>query len=453
MKPGRLSFRSVLCLLLFVSGSAAAQEEATPPAPAAAAAPATISKTVAPTDDAQIASRIRDIFQQIPPLKNVRVSVASGVVTLEGTVRAAADVTRVEAIAARVSGVVTVENKVTRDLSVNTNLSPADGGFGLAIRDILRALPLLGIALAAALLIALIGYLIAGRQKLWRVITPNAFLAELIATAIRFMFIIFGLVVALKIVGATALLGAVLGGAGVIGLALGFAVRDTISNYVSSLMLSLRQPFRPNEHVVIDEHEGRVIRLTSRATILMTLDGNHLRIPNSTVYKAVILNYSRNPNRRFQFDLGVDADDNSVDAIATGLQALKSLDFIVTEPNPNGIIQEVGDSNVLIRYFGWVDQRRTDFLKGRSLAIQAVKTALETAGFALPEPIYRLRFDETMQTTVTANAEKPKPQSGQPGDHGVSNDSGPDPDVARMVAEERAEAEGEDLLSEDCRSE
>lgn len=53
-----------------------------------------------------------------------------------------------------------------------------------------------------------------------------------------------------------------------------------------------------------------------------------------------------------------------------------------------------------------VDQRRTDFPKGRSLAIQAVKTALETAGFALPEPIYRLRFDETMQT-IKAGAKKP----------------------------------------------
>ena len=96
---------------------------------------------------------------------------------------------------------------------------------------------------------------------------------------------VLGLVAALQILEATALLGAVLGGAGVIGIALGFAVRDTVDNYVSSLMLSLRQPFRANDHVVIEGHEGRVIRLTSRATILMTLDGNHLRIPNSTVFK------------------------------------------------------------------------------------------------------------------------------------------------------------------------
>ena len=63
--------------------------------------------------------------------------------------------------------------------------------------------------------------------------------------------------------GAGALLGAVLGGAGVIGIALGFAMRDTIENYVASLMLSLRQPFRANDHVVIDDLDVGEVRVLS----------------------------------------------------------------------------------------------------------------------------------------------------------------------------------------------
>ena len=110
-----------------------------------------------------------------------------------------------------------------------------------------------------------------------------------------------------------------LGAAGVAGLAVGFAVKDTIENYVASVMLSVRQPFRPNDHVVIDGKEGRVIRLTSRATVLMTLDGNHLRIPNGAVFKAVILNYTRNAERRFDFKLGVDADDDAQAAATLGV--------------------------------------------------------------------------------------------------------------------------------------
>ena len=132
----------------------------------------------------------------------------------------------------------------------------------------------------------------------------------------------------------------VLGGAGVIGIALGFAMRDTIENYVASLLLSLRQPFRANDLVLIDDMEGRVVRLTSRATVLMTLDGNHLRIPNGQVFRAVILNFTRNPQRRFDFALGVDPDDDSTAAAELGRETLAGLPFVLADPPPEE--REVG---------------------------------------------------------------------------------------------------------------
>src|SRR3546814_14933697 len=131
-------------------------------------------------------------------------------------------------------------------------------------------------------------------------------------------------------------------------------------------MLSLRQPFRANDHVVIEGHEGRVVRLTSRATILMTLEGNHLRIPNSTVFKAVILNYTRNPERRFDFELGIDANDDPVDGMAVGLRAIRAPDFVLDRPAASPIIEDLVDSNILLRFFAWVDRYQTTFMKGRS---------------------------------------------------------------------------------------
>ncbi|RZM30980.1 MAG: mechanosensitive ion channel, partial [Sphingomonas sp.] len=332
----------------------------------------------------------------------------------------------------------------------DSNLAPALGNLGKAAHGLLRALPLTGVAIAIGLAIAFIGYALASVSRLWRWIAPNAFLAELIATSLRFVFIIVGLVATLEVVGATALLGAVLGGAGVIGIALGFAVRDTVDNYVSSLMLSLRQPFRANDHVVIEGNEGRVVRLTSRATILMTLDGNHLRIPNSTVFKAVILNYTRNPQRRFHFDLGVDADDNPVDGMAVGLAAVNALAFVLSDPKARAVIQDVGDSNIVLRFYGWVDQAKTDFLKGRSLAIQAGKAALEGAGFALPEPIYRLRFDDGAPLPVKRLGPSAPPddqRSASATDASAGDqDTAPDEHLTRLVDDERAGDPKGDLL-------
>jgi small-conductance mechanosensitive channel len=426
------------------------------PSPGASEPALTIADTQDAGADTRIAGRIRGIFAELPALAQVKVAVRKGVVALSGTVPQQTDIARAEAIASRVSGVVTVDNGLTRDVSVDVGAGTVNslaGQFG----KLVKLLPLIGVALAVALAIAFVGYLLAGLTGLWRKLTPNSYVADLIASAIRFSFVLAGVVVALNIIGAGTLLGAVLGGAGVIGLALGFALRDTIENYVASLMLSLRQPFRPNDHVVIDSFEGRVIRLTSRATILMTLDGNHLRIPNNQVFKAVILNYTRNPQRRFQFDLGVDADNDALAARKLGRETLAGLPFVLGQPGPEAVVVEVGDSNVVLRFLAWIDQAKSDLSKSRSLAIVAVKAALEGAGFGLPEPIYRLRFDPRttplpFETIAEAtSAPRPSPAPAQKPSEAAHEDVRPDEEVKAMVEAERAAApEGEtDLLDHD----
>lgn len=415
------------------------------PAPAVHAAPEPQIEAATPDNaDETIARRIKGIFAAVPALEQVTVTVREGVVELGGRVPAEEDIARAESIASRVAGVVTVENGVRRDVSMDSTISSL-GRLSKQASELLKMLPLIGLALAVGALVAAAGYGLASLSGIWKRLTPNSFLAELIASAIRFVFAIGGVVIALEMIGASALLGAVLGGAGVIGIALGFALRDTIENYVASIMLSVRQPFRGNDWVVIDSHEGRVIRLTSRATILMTLDGNHLRIPNGTVFKAVILNYTRNPQRRFEFDLGIDAEDDPDAARELGVSVLAGLNFILEDPAPAARLVDVGDSNIVIRFLGWIDQNETDWYKARSTAIPAVKAALEDAGFALPEPIYRLRFDnpptaasalasagQATSSTTRKAASPPKPALDS-----AALDVRPDEEIAGMVERER----------------
>ncbi len=450
--------RLLAFLALALAAPAVAQlGEAADPAPVETATPQTIAATQDDGADQRITDRISGIFAELPAFADVEVSVSQGVVSLAGTVPKAEDIDRAEAIAGRISGVVTVENRLKRDVSIS---SDGAGITSLADRwaSFVRILPLIAAALGVWVLVTMVGYVIAGLGALWHRLAPNSFLAELISSAIRFVFFIGGLVIALDMIGATALLGAVLGGAGVVGIALGFAMRDTIENYVASLMLSLRQPFRANDWVKIDEYEGRVIRLTSRATVLMTLDGNHLRIPNGQVFRAVILNYTRNPHRRFQFDLGVDADDDALAARKLGRDTLAALDFVLEEPPPEGRIVEVGDSNVVIRFLGWIDQREADWWKSQTHAIAAVKSALEDAGFALPEPIYRLRFDQRTRPLPFENVGEGK-QPEAPVKHRKpasapaqqAADTAPKDEISEMVEAERRQSGGgqeKDLLDQ-----
>lgn len=397
-------------------------------------------------DDARITQRIEGIFSELQDFENVAVETNDGVVRLSGSLPNASAIDRAENIAARISGVVTVENHLERDLSVEQNLSILGESSDL-LDGLIAGLPLFALAAFVALMIGLLGYLIAGIGRLWDKIAPNAFLGDLIRSAIRFFFVVAGLVIALDMVGAGALLGAVLGGAGVIGIAMGFAMRDTIENYVASLMLSLRQPFRPNDHVVIDNFEGLVIRLTSRATILMTLEGNHLRIPNAHVFKAVIVNFTRNPQRRFDFELGIDADDDPRAAMQLGQETLAALPFVLDTPEASGRVERVGDSSIVIRYLAWVDQQEADWFKSRSLAIAAVKEALEGAGFALPEPIYRLRFDgrsDPLPISRSAKVAETKPETPpetarrrRAALEAVDEDVKPESEISDMVEQER----------------
>ena len=412
---------------------------------------APISTDSASNPDDAIAGRLRGIYRELGGLDRTRVAVESGVVTLSGSVTEPGDIDRARQIALRVEGVVAVQNNLRQNGDLSQNLSPVMGRLTERLQQIVQMLPLLAIALVIMMVFWLLGSVLARATSLWRRISANSFLADLIATTVRLLVILMGVVIALDLLGASTLLGAILGSAGVVGLAIGFAVKDTVDNYVSSLMLSIRQPFRANDHVMIDDREGRVIRLTSRATILMTLDGNHLRIPNSTVFMAEILNFTRNPERRFDFVLGVDADDDPGKALKVGTEQLRQLPFVLDDPAPSGRLEEVGDSNITLRFMGWIDQTETDWFKARSAAIRAVKITLEDQGFGLPEPIYRLRFDSGSPLEIARGGRPsaaPKPRDDAPAalsaaDH---DDVSADYDIEEKVHAERASTQEEDML-------
>ena len=424
----------------------------------------TIQAGTQQASDRHIAERIEMIFREIPSLQNVQADVTAGVVRLSGTTTDVRSASRAEQLVNRVDGVVTIENAIERDVSLNSQLQPALQESRTLLNNAIALLPVLTLAVVIFIALILLGRFLAHRTLFWRRITPNAFIADLATTALQVLFLILALVVTLNLLGATALLSAVLGSAGVIGLAVGFAVRDTIENYIASIMLSLRQPFRPKDHVVINNNEGRVIRLTSRATILMTLDGNHLRIPNAEVFKATILNYTSNPERRFEFELGVDANDDPLAAIQTGLESLRTLEFVLEEPPPLGVIKQVGDSNIVICYAAWINQRDADFGKSRSLALAEVKRSLEATGFGLPEPIYRLRFDSTATELLSAlrradtgpvreSAASVRPAPPQIKVQTETLDVAPDRHIDDKVEVERRETNEQDLLNESAPTE
>jgi len=303
----------------------------------------------------------------------------------------------------------------------------------------LSLIPLLLVAILVVAAFVLIARWVTASERPFRFVSKNIFLRDLARQIVRGGIVALGILLALEILDATALVGAVLGAAGVVGLAIGFAFRDLVENYIASILLSLRQPFAPNDHVKIDGIEGKVTRLTSRATILLTFDGNHVRIPNATVFKGTIVNFTRKPERRFNFGVGVSTEVDLVAAGDLALTTLGSIDGVLEEPGPSVTIKELGDSSVTLSILGWVDQRESSFGKVKSEAIRLTKEAFDREGLEMPEPIQRIRWER---------AAKPVRRQMVPSPATPARNTAPDSYMDKDVLQERAKDEPDLLSSE-----
>jgi small conductance mechanosensitive channel len=391
LRRARLALVPALALALACAHPAAAQAPGAPPAATPAPGPParSLPSEIDAADDAAIARRLRATFAGVEALEGVRVSVAAGVVRLEGEAPTAAARDLAEALAAQVENVALVENEVrlARDLGAALRLA-RERLTGRAF-DLLALLPLLLVAGATVVLFWLAGRALSSREWPYRR-ARNAFARRLGRQATRAALLLVGVALALEIVGATALAAGLLGAAGVFGLVMGLAFRDLAENSLASLFLSLRQPFAPNDFVRIGAHEGHVVRLTARATVLLTVEGNHVRIPNADVYKGVIVNYTANPLRRFAFEVGIGLAEDLARAQAIGLAALRATPGVEATPPPQAFLLRLGDFAAPVEFAAWVDQSAHDFMKVRSEAIRAVKEALDAAGVVMPEPISRV---------------------------------------------------------------
>ncbi|NNE51907.1 MAG: mechanosensitive ion channel [Sulfitobacter sp.] len=397
--------------------------------------------------DAAIATRIRDILGELEGFDDISVTVSSGIVTLRGTTLDSATANRLNELVGRVEGVVAIENEVVETTDVVERLNPAVQRFKTRAVQMIAFLPLAMVALAVFILVVLIGFWIARRKQPWDRLSPNAFIADIYRQVTRLVFVVAGLVIALDILNATALLSGILGAAGIVGLAIGFAVRDTVENFIASIMLSIRQPFRPNDTVEINGDTGKVIRLTSRATILLSFDGNHIRIPNSTVFKSRIVNFTRNTERRFTFALSVASDCDLDRARQLAVDTLNGLPFTLKSPEVSVWIESVDDFWITLNMAAWIDQVETSIVLARSEAIRLTQAAFDQAGIAAPVPTYRLENlgDGLPKVESKPEAPKPPPTETAPAQ---AVEATADKQLEEIVDQERAELARNDLLSE-----
>ncbi|OYD91551.1 mechanosensitive ion channel protein MscS [Nostoc sp. 'Peltigera membranacea cyanobiont' 210A] len=212
--------------------------------------------------------------------------------------------------------------------------------------------------------------------------------------------ILIGLFIALSIVIPTFQAGDLVQLLGISGVAIGFAFRDILQNFLAGILILLTEPFQIDDQIVFKGFEGTVENIETRATTIRTYDGRRIVIPNSELFTNSVTVNTAFDNRRLEYDVGIGYNDDIDRAKQLMLDAMLSVDEVLKDPPPDVLAMELAESTVNIRVRWWVHPpRRADNLISRDKVIIAIKKKLVANGIDLPFPTQQILFhDQTEET-------------------------------------------------------
>lgn len=209
----------------------------------------------------------------------------------------------------------------------------------------------------------------------------------------RFLSIVVvavGIVYALGVAGVR--VGPLVGALGLGGIAVAFAAQDILENFIAGVLLQVRRPFRVGDQIASEDYEGTVDDVNLRTVKLTTYDGLTVYLPNASVLRAPIVNYTRTPSSRTSLTVGVAYDTDLETARRVLLEACHEAEGVQQDPPPEVWVEEFGDSsiNIAVRY--WHASDIGSRWRARNAAAVTIKSHLDRAGITIPFPQRTLWF-------------------------------------------------------------
>lgn len=230
----------------------------------------------------------------------------------------------------------------------------------------------------------------------------------------KIAIMVAGSAIALAVIAPSIKLSTLIGSLGVGSVAIGFAFKDILQNWLSGLLILLRQPFTIGDQIEAAGFEGTVESIETRATVLKTYNGEHAIIPNSELYTNSVLVKTKTSISRGEYSIGV-AYDADVDTVTELIRSeLSKIEEITDDPAPEAHVWELGESSVNILARWWTRAEKSEQVRIRGLAVRGVKLALDKAGIEIPYPhlvAVRPSADKDMDTTDKTPVEEPSGSS------------------------------------------
>lgn len=365
-------------------------------------APATAKVDIKPVArDEEIGQRLQSVLDATGWFIEPQIEVREGVVFLNG--HAETDELKKWAgdLARNTQDVVAVANRMEVLEPSVWDFSPASSGLLALWRDVIRSLPFFLFGLLILALSAGVGVVATRVARTFLQLRVQAnLLRNVMARSVGIAVFLFGVYIILRVSGLTQLALTVVGGTGLVGLAVGIAFRDITENFLASIFLSMQRPFETGDLVEVTGITGYVQQLNVRTTILMTLEGNLVQIPNATVYKSNLRNFTTNANRREDFSVGIGYDDSINEAQEIARKVLADHPAVLNDPEPSVLADSLGTSTVNLRVYFWLNGREHSWLKVRSSVIRLVKLAFQQHGISMPDEAREVVFPQGIPVTM-----------------------------------------------------
>lgn len=215
----------------------------------------------------------------------------------------------------------------------------------------------------------------------------------------RAVIILIGVLVALPVVYPNFTAAQVIEVLGIGGVAIGFAFRDILQNFLAGILMFITQPFKIGDQIIVGSYEGTVRDIQTRATLIKSYDGRLIVIPNSDLFTQSVTVNTAFPTRRSQYDFGIGYGDDVQLAKQLIVEAIDGVDFTLQDPRPEAFIIDLAPNSVNIRARWWTSSTRSDVIHMKARVIEAIKDKLSAAGIDLPYTTYQVLFhDQTEET-------------------------------------------------------
>ena len=168
------------------------------------------------------------------------------------------------------------------------------------------------------------------------------------------------------------------------GLAIGLALKDSLSNFASGVMIIIFRPFKTGDYITAGGVSGVVDEIDLFATLMHTPDNQRIIVPNSAIMGGTITNTSALPTRRLDLVFGIGYDDNIGQARDLMMAIIEADERILKDPAPSIVVAELGDSSVNLNVRPWVNS--VDYWSVRPDLLEKIKTKFDEVGISIPYP-------------------------------------------------------------------